>query len=149
EIGHLTTSFNHMVSQLRQSQQMAEQLAATEHLASLGRLAAGIAHEIRNPLNAILLNLQQMQHRVQGAGGAGAGAASATEFDKYPARIKGEIARLEGLVGSFLDLAKSAELRFQRVDVAAGLRDATDLFQPLAHDRGITLERSLPAALDI
>jgi signal transduction histidine kinase len=135
EIGHLTTSFNTMVARLRDSQRMAERLAESEHLASLGRLAAGIAHEIRNPLNAILLNLQQMQDRARLA----APGAAANESDKYHERITAEVARLERLVGSFLDLAKSGETSHERTDVADGLRSAVELFRPVAGVRGITL----------
>jgi signal transduction histidine kinase len=150
EIGHLTASFNHMVARLRDSQRMADRLVASEHLASLGRLAAGIAHEIRNPLNAILLNLQQMQDRVRNTAGAATGrGASLDEFDKYHARITGEIARLERMVGSFLDLARSGEVRLDRVDVAAGLRAAVELYRPLAVERGLHLEVDVPERLEM
>jgi signal transduction histidine kinase len=147
EIGHLTNSFNTMVARLRDSQQMAERLAESEHLASLGRLAAGVAHEIRNPLNAILLNLQQMQDRVRLAAlpeARRSGAEIVHEVDKYHTRMTNELARLEHLVGSFLDLAKSGELRFETIDAAAGLRGAVELFRPVAADRGIALAADLP-----
>jgi signal transduction histidine kinase len=146
EIGHLTESFNDMVARLRASQRMAERMAQTEHLASIGRLAAGIAHEIRNPLNAILLNLQQLRDRAAGP------PAATPEFDKYHQRIVGEIERLERMVGSFLDLAKAGELRAQPVDLVVGLRAAVDLFRPLAQDRGVHLDlvaaANLPAHAD-
>jgi signal transduction histidine kinase len=146
EIGHLTNSFNTMVARLRDSQQMAERLAESEHLASLGRLAAGVAHEIRNPLNAILLNLQQMQDRVRLAAlpeARRSGAEIVHEVDKYHTRMTNELARLEHLVGSFLDLAKSGELRFETIDAAAGVRGAVELFRPVAADRGIALAADL------
>jgi signal transduction histidine kinase len=156
EIGHLTTSFNDMVARLRESQRLAERLAQHEHLASLGRLAAGVAHEIRNPLNAILLNLQQMRDRVRGAAGAestppdgdaGGLAGAWPEFDKYHARIVGEIERLERMVSSFLDLAKTGELHCERIDLAAGLRGAVDLFRPVAQEHDVRLELDAPDSL--
>src|SRR5947209_2118376 len=58
EIGDLGRNFNHMVQQLRESRQEIERLHRTqmsraEHLATLGELATGLAHEIRNPLAGI------------------------------------------------------------------------------------------------
>ena len=58
EIGDLGRNFNHMVQQLRESRQEIEtmhrtQMSRAEHLATLGELATGLAHEIRNPLAGI------------------------------------------------------------------------------------------------
>ena len=58
EIGDLGRNFNHMVEQLRESREEIERLHRTqmsraEHLATLGELATGLAHEIRNPLAGI------------------------------------------------------------------------------------------------
>jgi signal transduction histidine kinase len=54
EIGQLGTAFKRMVGVLREKQLLERQVMASERLAALGRLAAGIAHEINNPLGGML-----------------------------------------------------------------------------------------------
>jgi signal transduction histidine kinase len=54
EIGQLADAFRHMVTQLRDKQQLEEQMVISERLAAIGRLTAGIAHEINNPLGGML-----------------------------------------------------------------------------------------------
>jgi len=64
EIGELSRSFNEMSRHLRRSRKQAEEahrkLIQAEKLASIGRMAAGIAHEIRNPLTSIKFNIQKV-----------------------------------------------------------------------------------------
>jgi signal transduction histidine kinase len=147
EIGHLTGSFNEMVERLRESRRMGERLAEAEHLASLGRLAAGVAHEIRNPLNAMLLAVEQMRSRIARASESGGADAARREFERYDALIGDEISRLDRIVASFLDLARSAEVDRRPCDLADGLRATLDLFRPLAEQRGVRLDAELPPAL--
>lgn len=132
EIGHLTDSFNNMVRRLKESKEMEARLGEAERLATVGRLAAGVAHEVRNPLNAILLTMQQMRSR-NDAGH------DPVAFERYYGLVTGELARLERLVSSFLDLASSGQVEPARVDVAASLASTLELFRPEAESRGIEL----------
>ena len=61
EIGHLATAFRGMLNDLREKEQMEKQMLVTERLAAVGRLSAGIAHEINNPLGGMLNALSTLR----------------------------------------------------------------------------------------
>jgi len=156
EIGQLTTSFNDMVERLRDSKEVEARLTEAERLASIGRLAAGVAHEVRNPLNTILLSMQQMRDKLHARIDQGAldpsspnSEVGGEDFERYYRIVTGEIARLESMVTAFLDLSKSEELRFVQTDVATQLTHAVELFRPEAESRGILIERSGDPSLPI
>jgi signal transduction histidine kinase len=103
--------------QLVESRQLVER---QEKLASLGMLAAGVAHEIRNPLTAIKawLYLQQ-KHLTPGT----------PEFADA-ALIGCEINRLERIVKDFLQFARPSDPQFSVIDASQPLRDVQTLMQP-------------------
>jgi signal transduction histidine kinase len=97
EVGRLGSAFNEMVSRLRNSE---ERHLSAEKQAMVGRLAASVAHEIRNPLSSIKLLVQLLgEKEVQGM--------NKSRVDA----ILGEIQRLDLIVGDFLDLGRPLELR--------------------------------------
>jgi signal transduction histidine kinase len=61
EIGQLTAAFGRMLAQLRDKQALEEQMLTSERLAAIGRLSAGIAHEINNPLGGMLTAINTYQ----------------------------------------------------------------------------------------
>lgn len=62
EVGQLTAAFKRMLTELREKQYLEQQIVASDRLAALGRLSAGIAHEINNPLGG-MLNAVSTLHR--------------------------------------------------------------------------------------
>jgi signal transduction histidine kinase len=92
------------LEQMRQVERLRRQ-----HLTALGTLAAGLAHEIRNPLNAAHLQLTLAQKRLRRVEGADVeGALGATNL------VASEMARLAGLVDEFLQFARPQPLRRER-----------------------------------
>lgn len=61
EIGQLSAAFHRMVGQLREKQELERQMLVSERLAAIGRLTAGIAHEINNPLGGMLTAINTYQ----------------------------------------------------------------------------------------
>ena len=105
-----------------------------ERLASLGTMAAGLAHEIRNPLNAAHLQLTLLQRRLARPSGADIdGAREAAEL------VAGEMRRLAQLVDEFLQFARPQPLRLAPVDLRATAEEVTKLLRLEAASHGVEM----------
>jgi two-component system NtrC family sensor kinase len=93
ELGHLAKSFNEMTHHLEETQR---QLAQADKLASVGRLAAGIAHEINNPLTGVLSYASLLRKRLE------ADASACEDLDV----IVRETVRCRGIIRGVLDFAR-------------------------------------------
>lgn len=136
EIGQLTESFNEMVERLDKTRLIETRLAEAEKMATVGSLAAGVAHEVRNPLNAILLTLEQMRDKVAPTQDD----PHRQEFDRYLGNVSGEVTRLEKLVTTFLDLSSTRELDRVPIDLMISLKTSLQLFQSQADAQGVALD---------
>jgi len=104
---------------VRRGERLEVQAAEAERLAYVGTLAAGLAHEIRNPLNSLNLNLQLLEEDLPEDGSAASGRRLVTV-------TRSEIARLERLVSEFLAYARPRPIRAERqaaIDLLAGARE--------------------------
>ncbi|MCZ7625128.1 MAG: ATP-binding protein [Candidatus Methylomirabilis sp.] len=99
-------------NELKQSQQL---LVRQEKLASLGRLAAGLAHELNNPLSSVAGFSEALQRRVETA--AVGDLASLAEWRQYVSMIQDEVARAATIVRRLLDFARQREPTFSLVDL--------------------------------
>jgi signal transduction histidine kinase len=135
EIGSLARSFNEMVARLREQRVLEERLHFAERSTALGRLASAVAHEIRNPLNFVSLSIDHVRERL-----APADAARATEFDVILGNVKGEINRLNRMVGEFLSFGRPMRLHPQECAIDVLLREVGALVDHKARDQRITLK---------
>jgi signal transduction histidine kinase len=134
EVLALEETFNNMVSSLREKESMERKLRQAQRLSALGNLAAGVAHDVRNPLNAIkLLSSHALDNLPENDGGAG----------KHLQTIRREVDRLEGIVSSFMSLAKERELSPEPNKVDLLLAECAHLLQKDAESRGVTLVHEL------
>ncbi|MDH7500188.1 MAG: ATP-binding protein [candidate division NC10 bacterium] len=120
--------------------EMEEKVEISERLSSLGQLAAGLAHEIRNPLNAISMGIQRLRREF-------AESLSAQEARDLLQVISSEIRRLDSLVERFLGLARPERVVRGEGDLGKILSQLLQLFAVEARERGIEIKSSIPSVL--
>jgi signal transduction histidine kinase len=125
-------------------QAMQERLHHAERLSSLGKLGAGVAHEIRNPLNAISMAAQRLQRDF-----APEEEGKKESFDRITHIVRDEIRRLNGIVEDFLSLSRSNRMDFRRQPIVDLLERIVFLAREEAQARGVPIEKqwSTPAPL--
>jgi signal transduction histidine kinase len=125
--------------------EMERRLEKAERLSSLGQLAAGVAHEIRNPLNAISMATQRLKRDFRPAD-----TGKSEDFQNLSTVIRDEIKRLNGIIEEFLTFSKSRRLELSNFSVVEVLQKIVSLIREEASARGITIEtkwRQTPAVI--
>lgn len=156
EVAGLATSFNEMAAQLRRDrvqlearlreverataelEDAQEQVLRSEKLASVGRLSAGVAHEIGNPLAAILGLIELVR----------GGDLDDGEQDEFLARVQGETERISKIIRDLLDFSRLGESEHEGdCDLAAVLEDAARLIAPRKEHAQVVVEFDVPEDL--
>ncbi len=130
ELGELTRSFNRMTQNLSRIQ---NELVRSEKLVSLGRLSAGVAHEIRNPLNAMKGAVVYLQRR----------RSDDPLITEYSQLIMEEIDRLNEFVTDFLYFARQSSPKPAPSDLNKVLLSAQNLFEKQAEQKYIRFHNRL------
>jgi len=137
EIGDLARTFNIMMEQLRNQRELEERLTQAEQSAIVGRLASGIAHEIRNPLNFINLSIDHVRSKYQPPD-----IKAKREFDSLLGSVKDEILRLNRIVTDFLHYGRPSKLSPKTISVRKLIDETVTLVKQKADDQGVTIEVS-------
>jgi len=137
-------------------------------LAALGRLMAGVAHEVKNPLNAMTIHLELLRSKLAklrlaepvGAGTsgfrlqaedlpakAGSHAAGTVDVMKHVDIITKEIQRLDQVMNGFLRFARPDELKLQPLRLDDVVSDVVTTVTPEAESRGVTVKSECPSDL--
>jgi signal transduction histidine kinase len=130
----LVAAFLLISALLRRGQRLEEQAAEAERMAYIGTLASGLAHEIRNPLNSVNLNMQMLEEELGRDGGRSPTGGRLLDI------TRGEVARLERLVTDFLSYARPRPLEVVEVPAVELLERVRELLQGEARGRGVALE---------
>lgn len=132
EMGTLASAFNEMTAKLARARELETQLHTAEKGAVVGRLAAAIAHEIRNPLNYINLTLDHLRSSF-----APADPGKRATFVQLTDQLKTEVARINRHITDFLKYSRPSKLELQDVDLRAEAEDALRLVEGRAEECGI------------
>jgi signal transduction histidine kinase len=132
EMGTLATAFNEMTAKLGRARELESQLHQAEKGAVVGRLAAAIAHEIRNPLNYINLTLDHLRSSFSPAD-----AEKKATFIQLTNQLKTEVARINRHITDFLKYSRPSKLELQDLDIRAEAEDALRLVEGRAEECGI------------
>jgi signal transduction histidine kinase len=132
EIGALGREFNAMAAALDEREQ---RLIRSERLAAVGKIAAQITHEVRNPLSSIGLNAEMLEEETTG------------EAQKLARAIVKEVDRLTEITEEYLRFARLPRPRLEREDLGALVTSLVSFMRPELEKRGVRVEERLDPAL--
>jgi signal transduction histidine kinase len=121
---------------LESVQALESELELSRRMAAIGRLTSGVGHEVKNPINAIVVHLELLRNKL-----GDSHAPAARHLDV----IDAEIRRLDRVVQTLVDFSRPVELQLQEQDLRSVVGDVLVLSKDELSTRNVTLEGSLPS----
>ena len=113
-----------------------DEIEMSRRMSAGSRLTRGVAHEVKNPINAIVLHLHLLQNKLQQAD---------PSTRRHMDIIGNEIHRLDRVVQILVDFTRPRDLKLEEVDLRRLLDDVALLASPDAEQHGVAIARNLPA----
>jgi signal transduction histidine kinase len=113
------------------------EIELSRRLAAIGRLTSGVAHEVKNPINAIVVHLEVLREKLQGID---------PEARRHMDVIGSEIHRLDRVVQTLVDFTRPVELKLAETDLRRIAEDVVALAAPEAEQRRVQIERVAASA---
>jgi signal transduction histidine kinase len=139
EVGHVL-----ILRDITESRRTAQQTIESERLNALTLLAAGVAHEIGNPLNSLHIHLQLMERKTQELNGK-----AKAELQQSIDVARSEVNRLDSIVTQFLRAIRPSQPQLHPENVNSLVEEAVRFFTPEIQDRDIVVEQELRADLPL
>ena len=139
EVGHVM-----ILRDITESRRTAQQTIESERLNALRLLAAGVAHEIGNPLNSLHIHLQLMKRSVQKLHDG-----EKAELEQSIDVARSEVNRLDSIVTQFLKAIRPSRPQLRPENVNTIVEEAVRFFTPELQDRGIVVEQELRSDLPL
>ncbi|MFZ2323638.1 MAG: ATP-binding protein [Ignavibacteriaceae bacterium] len=123
-------NFTIVIKDLTDTRRLEEESKRNEKLSAMGELASGVAHEIRNPINAIGMIAQRLNKEFLPA-------ANQNEYSDITQLLRTEVNRINKIITQFLSYAKPIDLILKSVDIKHYFEDIYHLFEDQAKQKGI------------
>jgi signal transduction histidine kinase len=159
ELGELATAFNEMTGRFyeiktdldEQVRLRTQEIVRKEQLASVGFLAAGVAHEINNPLAAIAWSAESLETRLPEILRLGepslAESEGVLEMKRYLQRIQSEAFRCKDITAALLDFSRLGDRRKTPADIGQLLEGIVEMVRPLGKYQGRTIRLDCQAGV--
>lgn len=124
------TKFTVVITDLTETKKLEEEAKRNEKLSAMGELASGVAHEIRNPINAIGMIAQRLNKEFTAT-------QNQTEYLDITQLLRGEVNRINKIITQFLSYAKPMEINLKPVEINSYFKDIYNLFESQAKQKSI------------
>ncbi len=134
--GEASNRFVVILSDITSEKQSSEEMIESERISSILLLAAGVAHELGNPLNSITIHLQLMERQLKKLQES----ATRGKLESSVGVCRAEVSRLDGIIKNFLEAIRPQTPDFQTVNLNEILEESLQFQASELEDRGIQVE---------